>query len=209
MAFQIVWFTFSLIQLSYIFKNLKGIPSMAARGPYIMLAFLTLCLGVYSLLDAILTRLGGLTLLNGNALNSAAVIFLNFDVAFKPAVVLYLIHVRGDVLRAVKGNTTSPLSTQIWKRILDWVLAALAFIMFTGAISVTTAQLAEFDSGNYDQDYLQQLYHASLGLAHTGIAFVVLLVVTLTVSVIVQFIQGKGTLTNDLVRKRLDDRHTY
>jgi len=207
MAFEVIWFTFSLIQLTYIFKNLKGIPSMAARGPYIMLAFVTFCLGLYYLLAAIVTRAAdNLSASDANSLNFAAEFFFNTNAAFKPAMVLYLIHVRGDVLRAIKGNTTSPLSTQIWKRILDWVLTGLAFVMFTGAMGVSATQVAEYS--NYDYDTFEQLYQASLGLSQTGLAFVVLLIITLVVSVIVEFSQGKRIPTNDLVRKRLDDRYT-
>jgi hypothetical protein len=206
-AFEIIWFIGSLIQLTAILKNLKGIPSMAARGPYILLAVVTFFLVLYYLLTAILTRDDGLAYSDGNALLSAANFFGDTDGTFRPVVVLYLLHVRGDVLRALKGNMTSPLSTQTWKRILDWALTALAWVMFTASVGVSATQLAEFANGDYDN--LEQLYQASLGLSQTGLAFLILLIIILVVSVIVQFLQGKGIPTADLVRKRLSDRNSH
>ena len=110
---------------------------------------------------------------------------------------LYLLHQLGDVLRAVKANTSTPLSTYIWKRVLDWVMTGLAWVMYTGAMGPTASSLADFYRTNWTS-----LYYASKGLGQTGLALMLLLI-NLAVFTIVQSVQGKDTKSGDLVRNLL------
>lgn len=48
---------------------------------------------------------------------------------FLPTVVLYLLHLRGNVLRGVKGNTITPIASRLWRRILDWSWVILTFLL--------------------------------------------------------------------------------
>jgi hypothetical protein len=183
--------------LIYIVKNLRALP-IAARGPYILLAVVTFCLTLYNLLAALYTRVRYLNSRTASNLIPASTFFWNVDAAFRPAVVLYLLHQRGDVLRAVKANTITPLSTYIWKRVLDWVMAGLAWVMYTGAMAAAASRMANFYGINWTR-----LYYASRGLGETGLTLMLLLIINLVVSTIVQFIQGKDTKSGDLVRNPL------
>jgi phage-related holin len=179
---------------------------MAARGPYIMLAVVTFCYGLYNLLAAILTRADTLDYIQSNSIFIAAEFFGNVDFAFRPAVVLYLIHVRGDVLRAL--TATSPLSTQVWKRILDWVLTVLIWVMLTASMGVTATKFAAVANGTWDFTQSNTFYQISLGLGQTGLAFLILLIINVAVSVVVQYIRGGGPQRSDLVRQKLTDRNS-
>lgn len=201
-AFLIIWAIVALVQLIYILKNLSAIPSMAARGPYILLAFVTICVMLYYLLNALDYRLDILDDIAENSLYTAVTFFWSVDAPFRPMVVLYLLHGRGDILRAVKARTMIPLSTYLWKRILDWVLTALAWVMYIAEIGVTATRLDDIYGAYYYPRQSAALLRAGVGLGNTGLALTLLLYINLIVSTIVQFVQGKGT-SGDLVTSRL------
>jgi hypothetical protein len=205
LAFQIIWVIVGVVQLIFLFKNLGALPT-AARGPYILLAVVTFCLTVYNIFAAVLTRVDFSDFMTESNVITASTFFWDVDAAFRPAVVLYLLHQRGDILRAGKSNAITPLSTHTWKRVLDWVLTALAWVMYTGAMgAIASLDVTYYNGAFYDYDTLENLRLASRGLEQTGFALVILLVINLVVSTVVQFIQGKGTNPGDLVRKPMDD----
>jgi hypothetical protein len=205
LAFQIIWVIVGVVQLIFLFKNLGALP-MAARGPYILLGVVTFCLTLYNILAAVLTRVDFTDFMMESNVVTASSFFWDVDAAFRPAVVLYLLHQRGDILRAGNANTITPLSTHIWKRVLDWVLTALAWIMYTAAMgTIASLDAAYYNDTFYDYDTLENLRLASRGLGQTGFALVILLVINLVVSTVVQFIQGKSTKSNDLVRNPMND----
>jgi hypothetical protein len=169
-------------------------------------AVVTLCLTVYNILAAVLTRVDFTDFMTSSNVNTASAFFWDVDAAFRPSVVLYLLHQRGDVLRAEKANAITPLSAHIWKRILDWVLTALAWVMFTGSMgAIASLDAIYYNGAFYDDDFLENLRLAGRGLGLTGFALVILLVINLAVSTIVQFTQAKGTKSGDLVRKSMND----
>lgn len=173
---------------------------MASRGPFILLAFVTLCAAVFYLMWAISTRVDIIDTVIQAQVNSALQFLNGVQSAFLPAVILCLIHLRGGVLRASKGNTISPLASQLWKRILDWVLVALTFIFAIAQMGVIATLYAAFEDGSLTDDQSIQLFDASVALGHTFIAFQTLLYVDVIVSLIVHFIQSRRAQSSDLVR---------
>jgi len=165
---------------------------MAGRAPYILLMVITVSLGIWQVLYAVYLRTS--TILDRPTLISiytAGTFFVYLDTAFIPAVVLYLVHQRGDILRAVRGNTTAPLATHLWKRILDWALTGLTFVMAIAAMGVYS---------DYLNSLVLALHRTYLDLGHAAVAFATLLCIDVFISVIVQFVQGKDTQPADLVR---------
>jgi hypothetical protein len=200
LAFQIIWVIVGFVQLIFLFKNLGALPT-GARGPYILLAVVTVCFTLYNVLAAVLTRVDFPDFMTASNVITASSFFGNVDAAFRPAVVLYLLHQRGDILRAGKANAITPLSTYIWKRVLDWVLSALAWIMYTAAMGATASlNAAQYGGVFYNYNTSKNLRLASRGLGQTGFALVILLVINLVISTIIQFVQEKGTKPGDLVR---------
>jgi hypothetical protein len=200
LAFEIIWFIVSLVQLIYIFINLGKIPSMSARGPYIVLALLTMFTMAYYLLFAIWTRLSTeIDPITSDQMQIGLVFLTAVDNALRPAVILYLIHQRGDLLRS-KDNATVPLVIQTWKRALDWVLVALAFIFGFSSGAVYAAEVEALQT-SYTAQY-RQLGLGYKGLGHTISTFVTLLAIDVIVSLILCYVHARKARSGDLVRRR-------
>lgn len=200
MAFEIIWTITSIIQLVYILKNLKVIPSAIARGPYIMLAGITLTVTLYHGLYSILVRVYNTSQMEANAMVATVQFFWVVDTAFRPAVVLYLVHQRGNVLQAIENYTRIPLSTQLWKRILDWVLVALAFVAYIGWMgTITTYRTIYNNPGTESHDQGGGIFRAALGLAQAGLGLTVLLCINVVASLIIQSVKGDSPTMRDLV----------
>ena len=197
MAFQIIWAALSLIQLVWILKNLRKIPSMAARGPYIMLVIVTFFTFLLYLLGGISTRVT-LYWVEAGKLSASITVYYALVTAFQPAVILWLIHQRGALLGASKGNGISPFTSQIWKQVLDWVLVAVTFILYIAS----AANRASFftDVGNGKIRNIQQFLSVDHGLAHTLVALSIVLAIDVAISSIALLMQGKRAQWNDLVR---------
>jgi len=84
LAFQIIWIIVGFVQLIYILKNLGALPT-AARGPYILLAVVTLCLTLYNISAAVLTRVDFTDFMTSSNVNTASSFFWDVDAAFRPA----------------------------------------------------------------------------------------------------------------------------
>ena len=208
MAFYIIWFLLGVILLFFVFMNLSAIRPASARGPYVILAITTICFAVYNLLYGILIRIQDIQPADDLALTTSGSLLWNIAIAFLPGVVLYLLHQRGDVLRAIRGNTTSPLASQVWKRIVDWILVVIAFAMFTGAVGIDAQLFATLYESDYDYGYgyeteseddLEALYQSSQDLWKAGLAFATLLAIDVLISSIIQFVQGRSAQPPDLV----------
>jgi len=200
MGFGIIWAILSLIQILLILANFRAM-SWPAHGPYIVLAFSTLCYGLASLLFAIMVRLTCdwvPAISDASAYLSSSSFLQNVDSALRPAVVLYLLHQRGGVLQAVHNNAITLLSTQLWKRILDWVLVVLCFVMYTASMGLLANSPAIFRDGFTTYFASLSAYQASVNLGYAGIAFSLFLCIDIFVSLVFQGIQAKGR--DDLVR---------
>lgn len=199
-AFQIIWFIFTLVELIFILARLSGLPSWASRGPFILLAFVTLFAVTFYLMFAIITRIEITDFTIGSQVSTALAFLDAVQAAFLPAVILYLIHLRGGVLRVVKGNTASPLASKIWKRILDWILVILTFVFLLARMGIIATLYAGVDNMTLTVHQTLQLVDTSISLGHTWIAFAMLLYGDIVVSLIVHFIQSRRAQASDPVR---------
>jgi hypothetical protein len=200
MAFQIIWFIFSFLQVYLLLTRLKGIATWVSRGPYILSLVITFLLALAYLLWAIYTRnAANFDTSTQNSFSAAINFLIDVDLTFRPAIVLYLMHVRGDIIRASQGKTFTPLMAQMWKKILDWALIALIFILLMAGLGVSTSADVAYDSGHLTiSQYLSKLNTAA-NLSHSVEAFHVLVYLNIIISGIFMYIQVKGRNLNDPV----------
>lgn len=202
-AFQIIWTIVAVILLIYITKALSRIPSWSARGPFLMLVFVTLFTIAYYVTYAISVRVDILDNVVASQVSSAISFLAAVDEAFRPGVVLYLLHMRGDVLRAIKGGTITPVASQLWKKILDWTLVSLTFIFYVAMMGVRASWNERSNNFDLTEDEFWQFYEASKALGHVVIAFIILLCIDVFASIIIHFVQSKNAQASDPVATRL------
>lgn len=204
MAFEIIWAVFSLVQFIYILKNLSKIPTASARGPYILLAVTTFFTFLYYAMWGVLTRVtwGILDSISGNKLSLAITGIFTVVIAFQPASVLWLLHQRGSVLRTSRENTVSPFSSLLWKRIVDWVLVGITFVIYIAAMAVSVALAVALENNAPGRVYTQYL-EASRGLSHTITGLILLICIDIVVTSLVVFFQVKRAQWNDPIIRRL------
>ena len=112
--------------------------------------------------------------------------FFNFlfdiDIAFRPGVCLWLIHLRGNLARVTQAKTSKPWVSQFWKRIVDWSLVAMVFLFAISNMAVT-ANLYTLDSANLlSYSGYRNYLNVRRGLAFTVLAFALLQMINITVS---------------------------
>lgn len=164
-AFEIIWFVFSLYQLCFpVFYH--RLPE-GTRRPYIVLLFATLATVVYYLMAAIETNVRGrIHSVITDRMNIATSILYILPVVLQPAAVLSL---------ARQLSISKP-----WKRILDWTLVGVTFILYIAALAnnyVAAGRTA------IPTPSLVELYaRTSQALGHTVTALVVLLSLDVIIS---------------------------
>lgn len=110
--------------------------------------------------------------------------------------VLYIIQKRGDILRAIGGDSVHPTSCQTWKRILDWLVVGL----------VCSARIASAGVGAAAYRATENTFSLDLFveerriLGHTIIAMHIALYLYVIVSTIIQAKQSKRAKVPDQVR---------
>jgi hypothetical protein len=133
MAFMIIWFIVCIAQLALLFKWLRNVPTWGSRGPFIFLTILQISLAVGFITSAIHFRIvAAFPVTDDMSTNDvffASNFFYEINLSFLPAIPLYLLHLRGSVLSTEQGKTFNPLMSQLWKRILDWVLVGVTYIL--------------------------------------------------------------------------------
>lgn len=203
MAFELIWAAFSLIQLVFIFKNLSKLP-VSARGPYILLAVVTVFSFIYYLMVGVLTRIryDYLDVLTANQISVAATGCFTVIAAFQPAVVLWLLQQRGSVMKASKGNALRPFSYRLWKRILDWALVGTLFIIYITFMANNATYVVAIENGTSNRIY-NRFLNTSQGLSRAIIALILLSCIDVGVTSIVLFVQAKRAQWNDPVIRRL------
>jgi hypothetical protein len=195
MAFNIIFFVITLVQLGMAAKRFRFVETLASKAPYILLTVVLLFSALFYLVAAIFTRVqGDMSFLS--AVNFAA--FVNFlwatILAFFPAIPLYIIYVRGDIHQAAQGTTNpfNPIMSQMWKRILDWALVGLVYILKIAVLGMTTSlNIAYYNDTISYYQYLDRFY-ARRDLAHAAHSFLVILYANVIASAIFMFIQLRG-----------------
>lgn len=186
MAFQIIWSVIIFGLFVVILRRLCFVPpGRYTRAPYILLSIVAGTLSLSYLLSAILRRTSraesnvSLTLLHNLGL---IVNFLwNIAFAFEPAVCLWLIHLRGKLTTTTEGKSVNPWVSQLWKRIVDWLLVALTFIISIVLIAILAILWTQLDQGRRNSGQTMDLHHV-LGITTTALGPV------LTVDIILSFI---------------------
>lgn len=204
MAFAIIFAVFSLVQFVYILKNFTKIPFLSPRAPYIILSITTFFTFLWYLLYGILTRLRDdiLDSIATGQVNAALVGFFTVVVTFQPAAVLLLLQQRGSVLQASRGNAISVFPSLLWKRIVDWALIGLTFIIHISYVGNYAAYIAAIEAGYSSRTYSAYIA-ASKGLSYTLTAFFVLLCLDVIITSIVLFVQAKRAQWTDPVTRRI------
>ncbi|CCA73378.1 hypothetical protein PIIN_07332 [Serendipita indica DSM 11827] len=105
----------------------------------------------------------------------------NIAFAFEPAVCLWLIHLRGKLTTTTEGKSVNPWVSQLWKRIVDWLLVALTFIISIVLIAILAILWTQLDQGRRNSGQTMDLHHV-LGITTTALGPV------LTVDIILSFI---------------------
>lgn len=165
-----------------------------------MLVVVTIFNFLYYLLYGVSTRLRGEVPAFTDGIYLATLGITALVVAFQPAAVLFLLQQRGSVLQASKGNTISPFSSSLGKKIVDWVLVGLTFIVYIAYMGNVAAYATAADSGFSSASYLAYLA-ASRGLAYAGAAIFLLLCINVITTSIVLFVQAKQAQWIDLVTR--------
>ncbi|CCA69423.1 hypothetical protein PIIN_03323 [Serendipita indica DSM 11827] len=208
MAFQIIFFIFILSEFITIIRRMRFVPpGRYTRAPYILLAVVAGPLAFAYLLWAIYTRIstGGssvpYTALHG--LSSFTSFLLTIDIAFRPAVCLWLVHLRSNLARTTQGKATKPWISQFWKRIVDWSLVTILFLIGISLIAVTANGWALSDAGQLSTAGMRAYLSVRRGLGFTIVAFSLLLSIDITISFITLKVSQKGMNFIDPVSTRL------
>lgn len=158
---------------------------------------------MWSTLNAVGIRATDLDTTTILQLNSTTAFFGAVNGVFLPAVVLYLLHLRGNVLRGMKGNTVAPIASRFWKRILDWSWVILTFIFYMAQLGYRESWTNKMLGSIITQDIFQQYLNITYGLAHTVTALYFLLCLNVFVSLVVHFVQSKNAQAGNPVTTRL------
>lgn len=140
--------------------------------------------------------------LPSNQLEAAILGLFTVVIAFQPAAVLLLLQQRGSILGASKGNAVSPFSSLLWKRIVDWVLIGLTFIIYIASMGNYAAYATAMDTG-YSTRSFSAYMAASKGISYAGTALGLLLFLNVIITSIVLFVQAKRAQWTDPVTRRI------
>lgn len=198
MIFYIIFGVLHLVLLCLIAKRLNQLPTWLARGPYIFLCIISFFLFGGYILAGTYTRI-----LDNLPRKVAADLqaFINFlfevDVAFRPAAVLYLIHVRGTILeRSLGKGAFRPAMSQLWKKIFDWTYAVITYIVWMVFVGYNHYILVHPASSsaqfNKYSDTRRRIVDAATSVT---LAFYVIVIV----SSIIMFVQIKSRKLTDSV----------
>ncbi|PVF97996.1 hypothetical protein CPB86DRAFT_826115 [Serendipita vermifera] len=202
MAFYIVFGVAHLVLFCLVVKRLNQLPTWLARGPYIFLCIISFFLFVGYILAGIYTRI--LEHLNRKVAADTQA-FINFlfevDVAFRPAVVLYVIHVRGAILeRSLGKGTFRPAMSQLWKRIFDWIFAIISYIVWMIFVGYNHYIIVHPPQSTVQfNKYNDTRRHIIEAASSVSIVFYVIVIV----SSIIMAVQIKSRKLTDSVIKRL------
>ncbi|CCA73925.1 hypothetical protein PIIN_07878 [Serendipita indica DSM 11827] len=213
MAFEIIYFVVILGEFIIICRRLRLVPpGRYTRAPYILLAIVAGALALSYLVSAIVTRISSYELgipdhdypiETMRGLNTFDWFLKNIDASFRPAVCLWLIHLRVNLAGKAEGSTSTPWMEHLWKRIVDWSLVAINFIIDTcwmgiiadGYIFYTSNYLVPANFFYYTRSWRE------LNLADLSIELI--LTLNVIVSLIGLGVSQKKKKFNDAISTRL------
>ncbi|KAG8858829.1 hypothetical protein FRB91_009233 [Serendipita sp. 411] len=185
LAFLIIWCIVAVGQFGMIVSRFKLLPAgRIARAPYYLLSVAVFILALKYLLWAINLRVDSMSRTTSNNLAGLTDFLYSVEVSFTPAVLLWLLHIRGRMTFQALGKQSKPFVIQFWKRIVDWSLVGI-FLLFNIAITGIYAQYRTLYYSNRLSDQGADNYvKAFTGIKWTILAFSLLLCIDIISSYI-------------------------
>ncbi|PVF97998.1 hypothetical protein CPB86DRAFT_797726 [Serendipita vermifera] len=204
MAFQIIYFVFCFWQMILIGKRWKDLKTWTERGPFALLMLLTISLGIGYAIGAAHTRASGaVPKITAYNLYAATTFFMYVDVAFRPAAVLWYLHVRGAILCDSTGKLLEPVTSHKRKRIFDWASVGLTFIVLLVLLALVTHtgiayELRHISIGQYNTNL-----RAAKGIQHAATVLTLFSYANVVASVSILYAQIKAIKGKDLAISRI------
>jgi hypothetical protein len=192
------------LQLVLLLKQIRNVTRGACRRPFIILTVLILALGIGYIAGAFAIRLSTeiLLVVSVDTVNSISFVddfFYFINSAFLPIVPLSLIHVRGSALRSSQGTTFDPLMSRKWKKIFDWALVGLNYILSIVYFSLLVYRISAFNHDEIDEETDDKLATHSTRLYDAILAFKLASCLDVIISSIIMFVQTKKQSLTDPV----------
>jgi hypothetical protein len=190
------------LQLVLLLKQIRNVARGASRRPFIILAILILALGIAYIADALGIRVSTPPILSIDTSNAIAFVYDFFyfiNTAFLPIVPLSLIHVRGSALRSSQGTILDPIMSRKWKRIFDWALIGLVYILLVTYFATVVYRISAFNHGEIDLETDDKLATHSMYLNDAIVAFKLAAYLDVIISSIIMFVQTKKQNLTDPV----------
>lgn len=205
MAFRIIWFIVSLCLFGAMLRRLRLVPSgRYTRAPYILLSIVTGTTSIGYLLSAILLRgASGMSSSLMHNLDAVTSVLWNINSAFQPAVCLWLVHLRGRLTGATQAKSAKPWVSHFWKRIVDWSLVAITFILGISTMAIVANGWTLYDGRQISDGQLFEIIAVSRQLNYAVFTFGLLLSVDIMVSLIALRMSQKRVSFTDPLTTRL------
>ncbi|KAG8785545.1 hypothetical protein FRC15_001170 [Serendipita sp. 397] len=206
-VFELVWAALSaLLFLFIVFKLFKIRISSTPRGPYILLALVPFTSAISNARYFFRFR-KQMELSDFAKFMTASNILGMFAQVFEPAVVLWLTQIRGQAFGSQQPGSSSPIVARTWKRVVDWVLAAVTFIYLVAlecsTLSHSLKLFHNFESYQEYQEY-QEYFKLLEKLQHLSTVLFLLLSINVVASLFtLWFSQRRARFTDSVVTRLL------
>jgi hypothetical protein len=128
-----LYFLFAIAQFVLLFftiLRLGNLPPWLTPAPYLLLMAITIFLFIGYLFMVVYTQFNRAIPRQAQLdIQLVFSILFDIDIALRPGIVLYLIHVRGSIWQFSQPSRPFAMS-QLWKKIVDWVVVALTLILW-------------------------------------------------------------------------------
>ncbi|KAG8858832.1 hypothetical protein FRB91_009236 [Serendipita sp. 411] len=202
-AFEVIWAVAAALLFLWILCRLTILPIKATpRGPYVLLAFTSLCAAIAFVLSAVPFEVNMPTDVYLKTMMSSAFI-CDVSRALGPAVILWLLHIRGQVFGNSKPGYTSSNSARIWKRGVDWSFVAITFIALISFHAYNLAKNLELVYHGINYETYLEYQKIMTRMRHATTALIFLLAINITGAVLLLRVTQKRAKYSDPVVTRL------
>ncbi|PVF97995.1 hypothetical protein CPB86DRAFT_399124 [Serendipita vermifera] len=179
-SFNISFFVSQVVLLFMILLFIRRLPTWSSCGPYLLLILATFLLAIAHIVLVIYIRLTtDFSHRMADTLWLLSAFLFEIEAGLRPALVLYLLHVRGSIIQKMnQANAFRPLMSELWKRVFDWAfismncLIGIALIAYTH-YTFTHPAVSEVRASDY-HDFRLDLSRACAGLRIVSYMLVVL-----------------------------------
>jgi hypothetical protein len=118
------------VLLFFMILRLGNLPPWLSPTPYLLLMAITIFLFIGYLFMVVYTQFNRAIPRQAQLdIQLVFSILFDIDIALRPGIVLYLIHVRGSIWQSSQPSRPFAMS-QLWKKIVDWFVVALTLILW-------------------------------------------------------------------------------